>query len=225
MYHILTADEDQKTRELITLYGEHAGFAVTGVRSGTEVLQLCDGEGFDLLLMETMLPQLDGYSVLLSLRQNPKTALLPVIFLSERASEQDRIHGFEAGCDDYVAKPFSPRELILRIEAVLRRTNGSAFGTDVFRYRALSVDFTAQVAELAGERLRLTPKEFALLSYLVKNRNTVLTRDELLGEVWGYDYYGDARTLDTHIKKLRRQLGEYGRLITTVHGVGYRLDA
>ena len=192
--------------------------------------------------MDVMLPDLDGFSVCRELR---KTSRTPVIMLSARGEEYDRIHGFEVGIDDYVVKPFSPKELMLRIEAVLKRTgcaNSSAAGgntphvsavlkrtnsisDDTFEYEGLKVDFAGRIVYIDGKKTDLTPKEYDLLFYLIKNKGIALTREKLISNVWGYDFFGDDRTLDTHIKLLRKNLGEYARLIVTLRGVGYRFEA
>lgn len=224
MYHILAADDDPKTRELIIRYGEFSGFAVTDVSDGTEVLKLCETEDFDALVLDIMMPGLDGYSTCMELRRNPKTANLPIIFCSARGEEYDKIHGFELGCDDYVVKPFSPRELMLRLKAIIRRTKGNPESSKRFQYRGLTVDLMARTVEVNGVKVNLSPKEYALLSNLIENRGNVLPRERLIDTVWGEDFYGDPRTLDTHIKKLRQALGEYGRMIVTLRGVGYRFE-
>ena len=225
MYHILVADDDPQIRELVIRYGEFSGFAVTEVSDGTEVLKLCETESFDVLILDIMMPGLNGYSTCMELRRNPKTAKLPIIFCSARGEEYDRIHGFELGCDDYVVKPFSPRELMLRVKALIRRTRGLWENEDVFQLRGLIVNLAAHTAEVNGVRINLPPKEYMLLHYLIQNRGAALPRQQLLAAVWGEDYYGNARTLDTHVKMLRHSLGEYGRLIVTVRGIGYRFEA
>ena len=144
--------------------------------------------------------------------------------LSARGEEYDRIHGFELGVDDYVVKPFSPRELMMRVAAVIKRSQGARDDSDVFTYKGLSVDFSARIVTVDGQRVNMTPKEYDLFFYLLRNRNIALTRERLSSEVWGYDFYGDARTLDTHIKLLRKSLGPYAKYIVTLRGVGYRFE-
>lgn len=225
MYHILVADDDPKIRELIIHYGEFAGFAVTEARDGAEVLKLCETEAFDALILDIMMPGLDGYSTCMELRRNKKYAKLPIIFCSARSEEYDVVHGFELGCDDYIKKPFSPRELILRVKAVIRRTKDSSEQGELFQYRSLTVNLSARTVDVGGVSVNLSPKEYGLLYYMIKNKGTVIPRETLVREVWGEDFYGNDRTLDTHIKKLRIALGEYGRLIVTLRGVGYRFEA
>ena len=175
---------------------------------------------YDLVILDVMLPDLDGFSVCRELR---KTSRTPVIMLSARGEEYDRIHGFEVGIDDYVVKPFSPKELMLRVSAVLKRTN--SISDDTFEYEGLNVDFAGRIVYIDGQKTDLTPKEYDLLFYLIKNKGIALTREKLISNVWGYDFFGDDRTLDTHIKLLRKNLGEYARLIVTLRGVGYRFEA
>lgn len=169
-----------------------------------------------------MMPELDGFSACREIR---KTSDTPVIMLSARGEEYDRIHGFELGIDDYVIKPFSPRELMMRVDAIMKRSKGSMKQeNEVFEQGSLAIDFTARTVCVDGERLSLSPKEYDLLFYLVKNRGIALTRERLITEVWGYDFYGDDRTLDTHIKLLRKSLGDCSRYIVTLRGVGYRFE-
>ena len=176
----------------------------------------------DLIVLDVMMPELDGFSAAREIR---KESDVPIIFLSARGEEYDRIRGFELGVDDYVVKPFSPRELMMRIGAVLRRSRSSAVNEhECVTIGDLKVDFTARQVMLEGEELDLSPKEYELLFFMVRNRGIALTRDRLISEVWGFDFFGDDRTLDTHIKLLRKQLGDYARYITTLRGVGYRFE-
>lgn len=170
------------------------------------------------------MPELDGFSAAKEIR---KTSGVPIIFLSARGEEYDKIHGFELGIDDYVVKPFSPRELMMRVGAVLRRAQTekpSPAAHECVAIEGMTVDFTARQVTVDGFALDLSPKEYELLFYMVRNRGIALTRDRLISEVWGYDFFGDDRTLDTHIKLLRKQLGSYARYITTLRGVGYRFE-
>jgi DNA-binding response OmpR family regulator len=172
--------------------------------------------------MDVMMPELDGFSASRIIRQHSDT---PILILSARGEEYDRIRGFQLGADDYVVKPFSGKELMLRIDAILKRSKAeTAPSKDVFRHMDLTVDFTARIVSIGNERLEMSPKEYDLLFYMCKNRNIALSRERLITEVWGYDFYGDDRTLDTHIKLLRKSLREYSSLIITLRGVGYRFD-
>ena len=219
---LLVVDDEQKIRELIRKYAVFEGYDVVEAVSGMDAVQLCRERTFDLVIMDVMMPELDGFSACREIR---KTSQVPMIMLSARTEEYDRIHGFELGVDDYVTKPFSPKELMLRIGAILRRGSGSARAeAEQVVIGELVVDFTARRVTLAGQALSLSPKEYDLLFYMVRNRGIALTREKLISEVWGYDFFGDDRTLDTHIKLLRRELGAYADRITTLRGVGYRFE-
>lgn len=225
MYRILVVDDEAKIRLLIRKYAEFEGNEVTEAENGMEAVNLCrqSPDRFDMIIMDVMMPELDGFSAVAEIK---KIASPAVIMLSARGEEYDKIHGFELGVDDYVVKPFSPKELMMRVNAVMnrvRRTGGQK--RDVFRAEGLEVDFTARTVTVDGARADLSPKEYDLLFYLVNNRGIALTREMLITNVWGYDFYGNDRTLDTHIKLLRRSLGPYSRFIVTLRGVGYRFEA
>ncbi len=221
---ILIVDDETKIRAIIRKYAEFDGFEVDEASDGMQAVSKCRLENFDLVIMDVMMPELDGFSAVREIR---KKSSVPVIMLSARGEEYDKIHGFELGVDDYVVKPFSPRELMLRVQAILSRTakKDAAEPGTVFEFEKLKIDFAARIVTIDGQRCDLSPKEYDLLFFLVKNRNLALTREKLISEVWGYDFYGDDRTLDTHIKLLRRSLGDYARLIVTLRGVGYRFEA
>jgi len=228
MYKILVVDDEKRIRELITKYAVFEGYYVTESGNGLDAVKLCSENNYDIIIMDVMMPELDGFSTVKEIR---KTKDIPVIMLSARGEEYDKIHGFEIGIDDYVVKPFSPKELMMRIDAIMKRANGSRSGQnaeqnlhETFQYKGIEIDFTARMVNIDDKRVELSPKEYDLLFYLVKNRNIALSRERLLEEVWGYDFYGDDRTLDTHIKMLRRYLGEYSNLIVTLRGVGYRFE-
>lgn len=223
MYKILVVDDEPKIRELVKKYAVYEGHEVTEAGDGMEAVEICKTKDFDIIVLDIMMPELDGFSACREIR---KTKSTPVIMLSARGEEYDRIHGFEVGVDDYVVKPFSPKELMLRIDAIVRRSNAAEKSDekDVFVYEGLTVDFTARIVYTDGQRVEMSPKEYDLLFYMVKNLGRALTREKLITEVWGYDYYGDDRTLDTHIKLLRRNLGDYARFIVTLRGVGYRFE-
>ena len=185
----------------------------------------CREKDYDLIIMDIMMPELDGFSAVREIR---KTSDVPVIMLSARGEEYDKIHGFELGVDDYVTKPFSGKELIMRVGAVLARSNKGEKKEDeqreVYENGGLKVDFTAHDVTIDGKRVEMTPKEYDLLFYFIRNKGIALTRENLISNVWGYDFYGDDRTLDTHIKLLRKSLGDYRDLIVTLRGVGYRFE-
>lgn len=217
-------DDEAGIRQIIKKYACFEGYEVAEAANGMEAIEYCRANKVDLIVMDIMMPELDGFSACREIR---KFCAVPVIMLSARGEEYDRINGFEAGGDDYVVKPFSPRELMLRIGAVLRRSGAAAdedAKADELEFGGLRIDFAARLVWVDGEKRAMSPKEYDLLFYLVQNRGRALTRESLISEVWGYDYYGDDRTLDTHIKLLRKSLGPYARYIVTLRGVGYRFD-
>ncbi len=226
MYRILTVDDEEMIRKLIRKYAEFDSHEVVEAADGMEAVRLCREQDFDIIIMDIMMPELDGFSACREIRRIKDT---PIIMLSARGEEYDKINGFELGIDDYVVKPFSPKELMLRIEAVMRRTRAKAKGDtaqhDVVEIEGLRADITARIVYVDGERVDMSPKEYDLFFYMLKNRNIALSREKLITEVWGYDFFGDDRTLDTHIKLLRRSLGDYARLIVTLRGVGYRFES
>ena len=246
MARILVVDDEEKIRLIIRKYAEMEGHQVTEAKDGIEAVSICALEDFDVMILDVMMPGMDGFAVCKQVRRCKKN---PVIMLSARGEEYDRIKGFELGIDDYVVKPFSPKELMCRVRVVVQRnqaanaeytkrvadtTDGAetekSVETDtrltrkVYQHGDLVVDFTGRSVRVEGKTLDLTPKEYDLLFYLVENRNIALSRDQLITNVWGYDYYGDDRTLDTHIKRLRSNLGKYRGCIVTLRGVGYRFD-
>ena len=220
--NILVVDDEFRIREIIKKYANFEGHKVTEAVDGMSAIEICNKETFDIIIMDVMMPELDGFSACKEIRKHCNT---PIIMLSARGEEYDKIHGFELGIDDYVVKPFSPKELMMRVNAVLKRSNGADTPSqDVFKYENLVVDFTARIVTVNGKRVDMTPKEYELFFYMVKNKGIALTREKLISEVWGYDFFGDDRTLDTHIKLLRKSLGEYSKCIVTLRGVGYRFD-
>ncbi|PWM68636.1 MAG: DNA-binding response regulator [Clostridiales bacterium] len=220
MYKLLVVDDEQKIREIISKYAQFEGYSVEEAPDGMTAIEMFKEKDYDLIILDVMMPDLDGFSVCRELRKHSRT---PVIMLSARGEEYDRIHGFEVGIDDYVVKPFSPKELMLRVSAVLKRTN--SISDDVYEYKGLKVDLAGRIVYIDGKKTDLTPKEYDLLFYLIKNKGIALTREKLISNVWGYDFFGDDRTLDTHIKLLRKNLGEYAGLIVTLRGVGYRFES
>ena len=182
---------------------------------------MCKNRDIDIVIMDIMLPELDGFSAVRKIREFSN---VPVIMLSARGEEYDRIHGFETGVDDYVVKPFSPKELMMRIDVILRRAKGRESTHDVLNINGLSIDFTARKVLIGNQEVDMSPKEYDLLFYMAKNKGIALSRERLITNVWGYDFYGDDRTLDTHIKLLRRHLGDYSNLVVTLRGTGYRFE-
>ncbi len=218
---LLVVDDEARIRELIKKYATFEQYDVTEAENGMQAVELCRQQDFDLIIMDVMMPDLDGFSACREIR---KTSAVPILMLSARGEEYDKLHGFELGIDDYVVKPFSPKELMMRVGAILKRSGAKSESREVVDIGDLRVDFTARRVTLEGKSLDLSPKEYDLLFYLVRNRGIALTREKLLSEIWGYDFFGDDRTLDTHIKLLRRQLGPYADRITTLRGVGYRFE-
>ena len=219
---LLIVDDESRIRALISKYAAFEGYEVAEAANGMQAVEMCRKERFDLIIMDVMMPELDGFSAVREIR---KTDNVPVIMLSARGEEYDRIHGFELGIDDYVVKPFSPKELMMRVTAVLKRGGKTEKPEDeIVTIGELTVDFTARRVSVDGKELDLSPKEYDLLFFMVRNRGIALTRERLISEVWGYDFFGDDRTLDTHIKLLRRQLGPCADKITTLRGVGYRFE-
>ncbi len=220
---LLVADDEAQIRALVAKYARYEGYDIAEAADGMEAVALCRREAFDLVILDIMMPEMDGFTATREIR---KFSRVPIILLSARGEEYDRINGFESGADDYVVKPFSPKELMLRVSAILSRAaGGSSPGqNEVFVVDTLRADVTARTVEIDGKRLDLSPKEYDLLFYLMRNAGVALSREKLITEVWGYDYYGDDRTLDTHIKLLRRSLGRYADRIVTLRGVGYRFD-
>ena len=228
MYHILVVDDEIMIRNMIRKYAEFEGHTVSEAGDGMEAVFMVRNGNFDIVIMDIMMPELDGFSACREIR---KVSAVPIIMLSARGEEYDRINGFEVGVDDYVVKPFSPKELMLRVEAVMRRTKqqggGSNRANEVVEIGdgGLRVDLTARIVWVDGVRVDMSPKEYDLFFYLLLNKNIALSREKLIEEVWGYDFYGDARTLDTHIKLLRKSLGRFSDCIVTLRGVGYRFEA
>lgn len=226
MYRILVVDDEDKIRALIRKYAEFEGNQVTEAKNGMEAVTLCrrDPKAFDIIIMDVMMPELDGFSAVAEIR---KVCSTPVLMLSARGEEYDRIHGFELGVDDYVVKPFSPKELMMRVTAIMNRVRPQAEERqrNVMEFGGLSIDLDGRIITVDGQRVELSPKEYDLLVYMARNKNIALTREMLITNVWGYDFYGDDRTLDTHIKLLRRSLGPYSGYIVTLRGVGYRFEA
>ncbi len=228
MYNILVVDDEVRIRSIIKKYAEFEGHTVTEAVDGMEAVRLCRAKEFDIVIMDIMMPELDGFSACREIRKFSQT---PIIMLSARGEEYDKINGFSLGIDDYVVKPFSPKELMLRIDAILKRSQSRASSASDAKNKIVEidggnfkVDFTARIVYIDGKRVDMSPKEYDLLFYLIKNKNIALSREKLLTEVWGYDFFGDARTLDTHVKLLRKSLGRYASYIVTLRGVGYRFE-
>ena len=222
MSRILVVDDEKMIRNVVREYAEFEGDEVSEAADGMEAVEICRKNDYDIIIMDVMMPRLDGFSACKEIR---KIKEIPVIMLSARGEEYDKLFGFEIGIDDYVVKPFSPKELMARVRAVIKRNTKSSEKTDIIKIEGLEINIPSRDVIVDGKRISMTPKEYDLLFYLVKNKNLALTREKLLEEVWGFDFYGDDRTVDTHIKMLRNSLGEYRKFIVTLRGMGYKFEA
>jgi len=219
---ILVVDDESKIREVIREYAEFGGHTVDEAEDGMQAISLVKENDFELIVLDIMMPKLDGYS---TCKEIKKLKDIPVIMLSARSEEYDKLFGFELGVDDYMVKPFSPKELLARINVVIKRNKKTTSTTeDILKYEGLVINFTARDVTIDGQKVSMTPKEYDLLFYLAKNMNVALSREKLLEAVWGFDFYGDDRTVDTHIKMLRNSLGKYRNLIVTLRGMGYKFE-
>ncbi len=216
---ILVVDDEALIRDVIKEYAYAENYEVIEAENGLDAIEKVKrNRDISIIIMDIMMPKLDGYSASLEIK---KIEDIPIIMLSAREEEYDKLTGFEIGIDDYMTKPFSPKELLARIKAVLKRVNGEV---DRFIYEDLEIDYKAHTIKVEGEEMKVTPKEYELLCYFVKNQNIALSREQLLSKLWGYDFFGDDRTIDTHIKMLRNNLGKYRDLIVTVRGMGYKFE-
>ena len=223
MKKVLIVDDEIKIREVVKEYTEFSGYEAFEAQDGMEAVRLCRENDYDIVLLDVMMPKLDGYSACKEIR---KFSDVPIIILSARGEEYDKLFGFELGIDDYVVKPFSLKELMARINAVLNR-RGSKLEEEEkneLKYKGIEVDLQGRIVKIEGNRVELTPKEYELLVYLMRNKNIALSRERLLSEIWGYDFFGEDRTIDTHIKNLRANLGEYRDAIVTMRGLGYKFE-
>ena len=221
MYKILIADDEQMIREVIREYAEYEGHTVEEAGDGMEAVEKAKKEDFDIIILDIMMPRLDGFSACKEIRKTKDT---PVLMLSARGEEYDKLFGFEIGADDYVVKPFSPKEVMARINAIIKRGHMATSEIEMVQYEGLEINFSSRDVKIDGKKVNLTPKEYDLLFFLAKNKNIALTRNRLLEEVWGYDFFGDDRTIDTHIKMLRNNLGKYRKFIVTLRGMGYKFE-
>lgn len=224
MNRILIVDDEKNIREVIREYAEFEGYEVAEAGDGMEAINLCKEQDFDIIIMDVMMPKIDGFTACKEIR---KTKKIPVLMLSARTEEYDKLFGFEMGVDDYVIKPFSPKEVMARVRVIIERNrSGDRQGVHLrMQYGGLEIDTVAHNIFIDGAKIDFTPKEYDLLIYLVKNEGIALSREKLLSDVWGYDYYGDDRTVDTHVKMLRGHLGAYRDYIVTLRGLGYKFEA
>lgn len=219
MIRILLADDDERIRGIVREYAQAEDWTFDEAGDGEEALKLFSAGGYALVVLDVMMPKLDGWGALKQIR---KESDVPVILLTARNEEYDRLLGFELGVDDYIGKPFSPRELIARMKALIKRSGAASAAQAPVEFGGLRVDAAAHTVQADGEDVSLSPKEFDLLAFFVSRPDVAFTRDQLLNHVWGYDFFGDARTVDTHVKSLRDKLGRYRERIVTVWGTGYR---
>lgn len=220
---LLVVDDEMNIRRVVREYAEFESYEVDEAGDGMEAVNKAKAQDYDLIIMDIMMPRLDGFSACKEIRKTKNT---PIIMLSARGEEYDKLFGFELGIDDYVVKPFSPKELMARVKAVVSRHSAAQPALpEHMTFEGLEIDMAGREVYVNGQKANMTPKEYDLLFYLVKNRNIALTRDKLLEEVWGYDFFGDDRTVDTHIKMLRNSLGEYRKFIITLRGMGYKFEA
>ena len=224
MYKVLIVDDEAKIREVIAEYAEFEGFEPDQAADGMEAVQKCKQNDYDIVLMDVMMPKLDGFSAVKEIR---KVKDIPVIMLSARGEEYDKLFGFEIGADDYVVKPFSPKEVMARINAILKRNCSAKTAKNAnpsLKFDGLEIDMLGRNVYVDGQKAELTPKEYELLFYMVNNKGIALSREKLLSDVWGYDFYGDDRTVDTHVKMLRSNLKDYRKDIITLRGMGYKFE-
>lgn len=222
MKKLLIVDDEEKIREVIKEYAEFSGYEAEEAGDGMSAIGMVKLNDYDLIIMDVMMPKLDGFS---AVKEIQKIKNIPVIMLSARGEEYDKLFGFELGVDDYVVKPFSPKELMARVNAVLTRVESAEKPMSTSeRYEGLEVNFAARTISVDGKRVELTPKEYDLLFYMIQNKNIALSREKLLEDIWGYDFFGDDRTIDTHVKNLRNNLGPYRKFIVTLRGVGYKFE-
>lgn len=218
---ILIVDDEQRMRKLIKDFLAAKGFSIIEAEDGEKALEIFEKQKskINLIILDVMMPKLDGWSVLRQIRQESK---VPIIMLTARGEEQDELFGFELGVDEYISKPFSPKILVARVEAILKRT--SQVSNEVKEYAGIEIDKEGRTVKVDGKVIELSLREYELLVYLIENENIALSRDKILNNVWNYDYYGDSRTIDSHIKKIRHKLGKKGKYIKTMRGVGYKFE-
>ena len=221
---ILIVDDEQRIREMIREYTILEGYEMDEASNGEEALERFHEKEYSLIILDVMMPKIDGWTVCREIR---KISQVPIIMLTARGEEYDKLFGFELGVDDYMVKPFSPKELLARIKVIARRNaraSQAAIGSDSVTFDGLKIEFNSRNVYVDGLVVALTPKNYELLNFFVENQNRVFSREQLLNAVWGYDFYGEDRTVDTHIKMLRESLGDYRKFIVTVWGTGYKFE-
>ncbi len=226
MKKILVVDDEKNIRSVIREYAEFSGFCVEEAEDGMDAVKMCEETNYSLIIMDVMMPKMDGFSAVKAIRAKNKD--VPFLMLSARGEEYDKLFGFEIGIDDYVVKPFSPKELIARVNAIINRTNKDENKEKIEKEKiiidTLQIDRLGRTVTIDGKKIEMTPKEYDLLVYLIINKNIALSRENILSKVWGYDFFGEDRTVDTHIKMLRNNLGKYRDKIVTVRGMGYKFE-
>lgn len=226
MKKILVVDDEKNIRSVIREYAEFSGYCVEEAEDGMDAVKMCEETNYSLIIMDVMMPKMDGFSAVKAIRAKNKD--VPFLMLSARGEEYDKLLGFEIGIDDYVVKPFSPKELIARVNAIINRTNKDENKEKIEKEKiiidTLQIDRLGRTVTIDGKKIEMTPKEYDLLVYLIINKNIALSRENILSKVWGYDFFGEDRTVDTHIKMLRNNLGKYRDKIVTVRGMGYKFE-
>ena len=215
---ILVVDDEELIRNVIKEYLINDSYEVDEADNGLQAIEMAKNNDYDLIVMDIMMPKMDGYQ---ACKEIKKIKDIPFIMLSARSEEYDKLIGFDLGIDDYVTKPFSPKELVARIKAILKRNSGT---NNIYTFEGLTINDLAHEVKVDGKRVNLTPKEYELLKYMITNKNIALSREQLLTNIWGYDFFGDDRTIDTHIKTLRNNLGKYRKFIVTVRAIGYKFE-
>ncbi len=221
---LLIVDDEKMLREVLAEYAQFEGYEVDQAGDGLEAINMCKQNSYDLIIMDIMMPKVDGFS---AVKEIKKFSDVPILMLSARSEEVDKLYGFELGVDDYVVKPFSNKEVMARINAIIKRRNTNTVkknNTDMVKFEGLEIDFNGRNVFIDGTKIDLTPKEYELLFYMVKNKGIALTREKLLADVWRFNFYGDDRTVDTHIKTLRSNLKQYRKFIVTLRGMGYKFE-
>lgn len=222
MKRILIVDDEEKIREVIREFAEFEGYAADEATDGMSAIEKCRINSYDAVILDVMMPKLDGFS---ACKEIKKISNVPILMLSARGEEYDKLFGFEMGIDDYVVKPFSPKEIMARLNVIISRNSASDNTQEYMEFGGLKINIAARDVFVDGVKAEMTPKEYDLLFYLVRNKNIAKTREQILSDVWGYDFYGDDRTVDTHIKMLRNSLGKYRDYIVTLRGLGYKFEA
>lgn len=221
MYNVLIVDDEDRIRDIIKEYLDFEGYTYDEASDGMEAIDKIRNNKYDAVVLDIMMPKVDGFTVIREVR---KFSTVPVIMLSARGEEYDKLFGFEMGVDDYITKPFSPKELVARIKAVLKRSTAKEEKTGTLKIPGIEIDETGRKVLVDGKQITLTPKEFDILVYMVKNQNIVLSREQILSKIWGYEFFGDDRTVDTHIKMLRNSIEPYRNYIKTIWSIGYKLE-